>query len=491
MYATTSIYEDIAARSAGDIYIGVVGPVRTGKSTFIKRFMELMVLPAIDNRYKRERATDELPQSGAGRSVMTCEPKFVPAEAVRIVLSGQASANIRLIDCVGYLVPGALGASEDGSPRMITTPWDDKAMPFERAAEIGTRKVIAEHSTIGIVVTTDASFGELARENYVEAEMRVTAELKAQNKPFIVVLNTIHPYAAETMRLKSELEEKYLVPVIAIDVLNMQQSDIEGILSSVCSEFPVSRLSFRIPRWAAGLRRDSWIMAQIEEFIQSTASKNEKIRCVTENIQNNVCENFEARIENIDLKTGCIETNLYIDPSVFYRIIGEENGITIKSESDMFALLTELLAGARRVEQINAALRDQAQTGYAIITPEINDMKLSPPERTNDGGRHGVRISASAEAVHMLRSVMNAEINPIIGSEAECAAFFETLAEKYESSPAELLSTEIFGRTIADMLSDNIRVRLSGISDEHRERLVRLISKISNTKKGGLVVFWI
>lgn len=487
----SGIYEDISKRTNGDIYAGIVGPVRTGKSTFIKKFMELLVIPNIDNRFKKERAVDELPQSSSGRSIMTCEPKFVPNEAVKITLFENTIINVRLIDCVGYLVKDALGAEENGIPRMVQTPWSASPMPFERAAEAGTKKVIMEHSTIGIVVTTDGSITEIPRENYVPAEERVISELKQINKPFVILLNSTHPWADETTKLLEELEEKYCIPVIALDVLNLKMSDIENILSKVLYEFPVSEITYKIPKWAANLSKDHWLMTQIEDFILSSSNGEDRIRNVIDSLKSNVCDNFEPDISTIDLSTGMIITHIDIDNSVFYKIMSEENNISLKNESDLFILLTELLSAKTKFEAFNSAVSSALMTGYGIVYPTFNDLSLQAPEMMNESGKFGIRLKATATALHIIQSEISSETSPIIGTESECEIFYNKVLGQYENSPNDLWTTEIFGRKLSEMITDNIRTKLSSINDDTKQRMMKAVGKISNAKKGGLYIFWL
>ncbi len=486
----SGIYEDISKRTNGDIYTGIVGPVRTGKSTFIKKFMELIVIPNIENKYKKERAIDELPQSGSGKSIMTCEPKFVPNEAVELKLNENTGIKVRLIDCVGYLVEGAIGATEDGVARMVQTPWSNDAMPFEKAAETGTRKVIEEHSTIGIVVTTDGSITDIPRTSYVNAEERVINELKEINKPFVIILNTTNPSGDETSRLINEMEEKYAVPVIALDVINMNISDIENILTKVLYEFPVSEISYKIPKWVANLSKDHWIMEQVEDFIM-TSSKGGIIRKIIDNIKDNVCESFEPNISNISLSNGNIETIINIDNNVFYKIMSEENNITLKNESDLFTVLTELMREKKKVDSFNTGLSSAFISGYGIVYPDFDSYSLEAPEIINDSGRYGIRLKAMADALHIISAKITAEVSPIIGSQEECENFFNNVLLKYENDPASLWETEIFGRKLSDMMKDNIITKLNSVNEDTKQRLIKTVNKISNGKKGGLIILWL
>lgn len=487
----SEIYDDIAVRTGGDIYIGVVGPVRTGKSSFIKRFMELMVIPNIENRYKRDRAVDELPQSGSGKSIMTCEPKFVPNEAVSVNVGGNAKLNIRLIDCVGYMVKNALGAYEDGTPRMIRTPWTKDPMPFEKAAEIGTKKVIEEHSTIGIVVTTDGSISELEREDYVEGEERVVSELKAINKPFVILLNTRFPNDEKTKALKNELEAKYQIPVVVADVLQMSLEMITEIISKILYEFPVRDIMFRIPKWLGNLSDGHWLPKQITDYIHSSVGCGDKVRNVISSCSNVEGQNFKIDVANLDLSEGNITCEMHIGSDVFYKIISEENGVEIKTESELFTVLTSLLKEKGKVDAFTSARDEAARSGYGIVYPDFTLLDLKEPEIFSDSGRYGITLKAEAKALHMIESGIESEISPVIGSEAECEMFYSKLMELYDKNRQELWNTEIFGRKLADMMADNIRTKLGSISEDTKGRLTKAIRRISNTQKGGLLIMWL
>lgn len=489
--AETDLYKDISSRSGGDIYIGVVGAVRCGKSTFVKKFMELAVIPSIENKYKRIRATDELPQSGSGRMITTVEPKFVPNEAVKMNIGDGMELNVRLIDCVGYVVEGAIGDTEDGIPRKIRTPWSDEEMPFDKAAETGTRKVISEHSTIGIVMTTDGSFTDIPRESYIPAEERVINELKELNKPFVIILNTKYPYSNDTKKLRDEMMNKYSLPVIVLDVMGMTMEDVENILTEVLYEFPVTMTEFYVPRWVSNLPEKHYLITQINDFLSSLTASGRKIRCVRDALKGNVCENFDVYTQSADLSRGIIYGRIDIDPSVFYRIAGEENGVVIKSESDLYNLITELLASRNRTKSILSAMESAEKSGYGIVYPTVESFVLSKPEMTNDSGKYGIRLTAKAYSTHLITGEIISEINPVIGLESECEIFYGKLMEMYENDREKLWETEIFGRSISDMFSDDIHLRLTAIPEETKNRISRLVGKVSNAKKGGLVVFWI
>lgn len=487
----SEIYEDISLRTGGDIYIGVVGPVRTGKSTFIKKFMELLVIPNIENKYRKDRAIDELPQSGSGKSIMTCEPKFVPNEAIEINIIDGAPIHVRLVDSVGYLVNGAIGAYEGDVPRMVQTPWAEVAIPFEQAAEIGTRKVIENHSTIGIVVTTDGSIADIERREYVNAEERVVTKLKELNKPFVIILNSANPKSIETENLRDELEEKYSTSVIVMDVLNMDTDDLNKIFTKVLYEFPVSEVTYKIPKWVSNLSEEHWLMSQIEDYVFSSCGKNNCVRSIVSGIDSNVCENFDIAIDFMDLSCGNVVCDVKIENDVFYKIISDENDVSINNESDMFSVLTALLKNKKSVEAFNTAKNEAAMGGYGIVYPDMNSLEITEPEMFNDSGRFGISIKAKAKAMHIIQSDITSEISPVIGSESECEKFYDSLMDMYENKPQEFWDTEIFGRKLIDMMSDNIKLKLNTINEDTKQRMVKVTNKIANSQKGGLLIFWI
>ncbi len=398
-----SIYKDIAKRCGGDIYIGVVGPVRTGKSTFIKRFMETLVIPNISSEFVKERAVDELPQSAAGRTIMTTEPKFIPEEAVKISLADNASLNVRMIDCVGYIVPSSLGYVENNQPRMVMTPWFEKEIPFNMAAEIGTQKVINEHSTIGLVVTTDGSISEIPRLEYEEAEERVISELKQIDKPFIVLLNCVNPSSPNSMSLRAELEQRYNVPVVAVNCMEMDDEDIKLILSDVLFQFPVREVAISIPGWIASLQKDHWLKTALYGSIRDTADKIEHISQLKDNVMElGKCEYINrVQVDNIDLGSGAAKVNMEVANDLFYRILGETTGLEIADESALMPCMIELSDTKRKYDKIKSALDEVVATGYGIVMPALEELKLEEPEIVKQGGRYGVRLKASAPSIHI------------------------------------------------------------------------------------------
>lgn len=398
-----NVYNDIAQRTDGDIYIGVVGPVRTGKSTFIKRFMDLLVIPNIDNEFKRERAMDELPQSADGKTIMTTEPKFIPNEAVEIKLGGKASFNVRMIDCVGYIVDSALGHTENGEPRMVSTPWFENDIPFNEAAEIGTRKVIREHSTIGLVVTTDGSICGIPREEYVDAERRVIEELKAINKPFIILLNSTNPQAAPAQNLKAQLEEKYGVIVHALDCAQLSGGDINDIMENMLFEFPVVEMGINLPKWIDALDSEHYIKSSIFGSVRECVGGISKIKEI-EKLSNALGRNeyiTDARVNSIELGTGNALLGISVPENLFYKVLGETSGFEIDGEDKLITLMQELSRVKRDYDKIECALDQARQTGYGIVSPSIEELTLEEPQIVKQGGRFGVRLRASAPSIHI------------------------------------------------------------------------------------------
>ena len=413
-----TIYQDIARRTQGDIYIGVVGPVRTGKSTFIKKFMETLVLPNIDNDYKRERATDELPQSAAGRTIMTTEPKFVPNEAVEVKLGDNAVFKVRMIDCVGYIVPSALGYIEDEMPRMVTTPWYEEEIPFNLAAEIGTQKVIKEHSTIGLVVITDGSIGEIPRAEYEDAERRVIGELKQINKPFIILLNSVNPNAPETKRLAEELEGSYDVPVMPVNCINLNETTIREVIEKVLFQFPVKEIGINMPVWIDALENSHWLKSSVFGSITNAAKDVAKISQVKGMVSVLTGNEYiqSSAIESIDLGSGAVLIELKIAGDLFYKIIGETTGVIINDEGELISILRDLASAKKEYDKISGALSDAVNKGYGIVTPNIDELTLEEPEIVKQGGRFGVKLRASAPSIHIVRSKERKLLSDIYGS---------------------------------------------------------------------------
>ena len=484
-----TIYQDIAQRTDGDIYIGVVGPVRTGKSTFIKRFMESLVLPNIDNSYKKERAIDELPQSAAGRTIMTTEPKFIPNEAVEIKLADNAAFRVRMIDCVGYIVPSALGYIEDDNPRMVMTPWYDKEIPFNMAAEIGTRKVITEHSTIGLVVTTDGSIGEIPREEYAEAEERVIDELKEINKPFVILLNCTNPDSDSVRAMRGDMEKKYNVPVMPVNCVNLGEAEIKNIIETVLFEFPVKEIGVDLPDWICALDTDHWLHASLYASIHDAAKDIAKIREVRNAImgisQNENVTN--VAVTGVELGKGTATIAINVSPGLFYQILGETTGFDITGEGDLIDLMMSLSQMKKEYDKVKGALDEVNATGYGIVMPTIDELKLEEPEIVKQGGRFGVRLEASSESIHMLKCRVVTEINPLVGSEKQSEELVNYLLGEFEHSPEKIWDSNIFGKSLHELVTEELHNKLYRMPVDAREKLQETLERIINEGCGGLI----
>lgn len=485
----TSIYRDIADRTGGNVYIGVVGPVRSGKSTFIKRFMESLVLPNIEEGYKRDRARDELPQSAAGKTVMTTEPKFIPDEAVEISPSGAEKLKVRLIDCVGYLVPDAMGVLEDGRPRLVRTPWSDQAVPFTQAAEEGTRKVICDHSTIGMVVTSDGSIGEISRESYVEAEERVIGELRMLGKPFAIILNSSKPSSDSAVTLGHMLEEKYGVPVALVNCLELDKEDIVHILEMILNEFPVSEITAELPAWTAALDDLHPIRSEIKETIRNYAAKIGKIGHLREAFDEEHDNEFIETIEitDIDYGTGRARISISVKNGLFYKTLGEISGLDIGGEEDMLPLLCRLAEVEKKYSKVEEALNEVNEKGYGIVMPEVSELHLDEPEIVRKQNGYGVKLSASAQSIHMIRANIETEINPMVGSEQQSEDLVKYLLREFEESPASIWESNIFGKSLYELVNEGLHAKLEHMPQEARAKLSETLERIINEGSGGLI----
>ncbi|WNX82988.1 stage IV sporulation protein A [Agathobaculum sp. NTUH-O15-33] len=486
---SNAIYEQISARTGGDIYIGVVGPVRTGKSTFIKRFMETMVLPDMENVYKRERARDELPQSGTGRTIMTAEPKFVPEEAAEIALPDGGGCRVRLVDCVGYLVDGALGSMEDDAPRMVSTPWREAPMTLAEAAELGTHKVIGEHSTIGLVVTTDGTFTEIPRASYEPVEGRVIRELREIGKPFVVLVNSAEPQGEAARFACDSLREQYGVDPIAVDCLALDEAGIADVLQRVLYEFPVQEISFVLPRYVGSLPPSHPVQASIYHAIRSAARPGQCMRDIRA-MCGVLAENEyigRATVDQLALGTGQAQLRFDIPESVFYGIVGEQTGIHIGDAADLIAVLDDFSKVKREYDRIRGALDQVYQTGYGIVMPSVEELSLEPPEIVRQGGRYGVRLKASATSVHLLRANIKAEVNPIVGTEKQSEELVHYLLSEFEEQPEKIWDTNIFGKSLSELVREELSHKLSRMPDDARGKIRETLEKIINESAGGLI----
>ncbi|MGN0641235.1 MAG: stage IV sporulation protein A, partial [Oscillospiraceae bacterium] len=442
-----SIYSDIAKRTGGNIYLGVVGPVRSGKSTFISRFMNDLVIPNIPDEYRRERANDELPQSSAGKTIMTTEPKFVPEEAVSIQVD-DVKMNVRLIDCVGYIVPSAIGYIENEAPRMVITPWFDEEIPFNMAAEVGTRKVITDHSTIGIVITTDGSITDIPREEYEQAEERIISELNEINKPFVVLLNCANPDSPESKNLAGELSEKYQSRVIPLNCVDMDEDKIKEILGEVLLKFPVREVKIKMPRWISALDKEHWLKKDVFSCIKAAAAEihgiNDIKTCAESVLQCDYVKRAEAT--DIDLGTGSGVVDITLENELFYKILGEATGLELNSENDLMPCMIELANIKRRYERVKNALDEVEATGYGIVLPQMDELTLEEPQIIKQGGKYGVRLKASAPSIHMMSANITTEINPIVGSEKQSEELISYLLNDFEENPTKIWESNIFGK---------------------------------------------
>lgn len=489
MNTLTSIYEDIAARTAGDIYLGVVGPARTGKSTFIKRFMETLVLPSIDDDYRRQRARDELPQSGSGRTVMTAEPKFVPEEAVEIAMEGGGTFSVRLVDCVGYLVPGAVGQLEDGEPRMVHTPWFPQEIPMAEAAEIGTRKVIAEHATIGIVITTDGTITDLPREAYPEAEGRVIEELKALGKPFLILLNSAHPQGEAAQKLRAKLAEQYDVTCLAVSCLELDQQAVTEIIQAVLYEFPLEELQLFLPDWVETLPTEHPIRTALFQAIRAQAGKLVRIRDVKPAVAAmGQCELVTgASVTGMKLGSGCCQARLELPRSLFYDTLSQQTGFALHSDGELLALLERLAVVQAEHQKVAAAMEEVLATGYGIVIPEAEELELEQPEIIKQGGRYGVRLRAKAPSIHMIRADIQAEVSPIVGSEKQSEDMLGFLLEEFEGAPEKIWQSNIFGRSFHELINEDLATKLKHMPEDAREKMRLTLERILNEGSGGLI----
>lgn len=483
------IYKDIAERTQGDIYVGVVGPVRTGKSTFIKRFMELMVIPKIDNPHKKERAKDELPQSGSGKAIHTTEPKFVPNEAVEIDFEGGTKFKVRMVDCVGYIVKGALGYAEGETPKMVTTPWYDYEIPFEEAAELGTKKVINEHSTIGLLITTDGSITGIERSEYLEAEGRVVDELKSINKPFIMVLNSKNATAPETEVLAREIEEKYDVPVQVMDVLNMKEEDIASIFQRILKEFPVKEINIDMPEWIENLSSKHWVKINFMKFLKDMCKDIFKVRDINKSLLSFKEVDFldSAILNEMNMGEGTARVNIVPKHELFYKILGETCDCEINGENDLLTLMGEFSKAKVEYDKIAEALRDVKEKGYGLVAPQLSEITLEEPERIQHAGRYGVKLKASAPSLHFIKADIQTEISPIMGTEKQSEDFYESILEHFEKDKSQIWKSNMFGKSLEELVKEGLQNKLFRMPDDVQVKIQKTLQRIINEGNGSLI----
>lgn len=487
--AATNIYQEIATRTGGDIYIGVVGPVRTGKSTFVKRMMEALVIPHIENVYQRERAKDELPQSGSGKTIMTAEPKFVPEDAVEISPDGTAALSVRMIDSVGYMIPGAIGMEEDGQPRMVTTPWFPHEISMTEAAELGTKKIMEEHCSIGIVITTDGTITDISREDYVQAEGRAIQDMKATGKPFLVLVNSAEPNSAGAKALQKRLQDAYQVRCMCVNCLTLQEQEIRDILAGILYEFPVTEIQFFLPRWMDALPVEHAIKAALFEAMRRNAEKistlSEAEPALRQLCQLETVEDFTVR--SVDPGTGIVVCELGFPEALFYQVLTERSGFQVENDGDLMRLLAELASVKQAYDKVASALEQVRATGYGIVMPTPDEMRLEVPQIVRKGGNYGVKMKASAPSIHMLRADIETEISPIVGDEKQSEALLQYLLNEYEEDPEKLWDSNIFGKSVFELVNDGLGTKLRRMPEEARFKLQTTLSRIINEGSSGLL----
>ena len=485
----TKLYQDIAKRTDGDIYVGVVGPVRTGKSTFIKKFMDLLVIPNIDNEYKKERAKDELPQSAGGKTIMTTEPKFIPNEAIEITLDNNLKFKTRLVDCVGYLVDNAIGYLEDDMPRMVKTPWSEEEIPFEKAAEIGTKKVIEEHSTIGILVTTDGSITDIPREDYIKAEERVVNELKALKKPFVILLNSAEPNSEYTKQLAEKLSQKYSTTVIPTNCEYLNIDDINNIFSKVLYEFPINEIYIKFPKWIDGLSFDHPLKAELFNEIKDTFTDVNVLKDISTCCQKISKTEIISKTSVLDIKLGSGDATVEIElkSELFYKVLTEITGVDISNEGDLFSTISRLASTQKKYDKIAYALDEVERKGYGIVTPSIDDLVLDEPEMIKQGSRFGVKLKATAPSIHLIKTNVETEVSPIVGSEKQSEELVNYLLSEFESNPKEIWNSNIFGKSLHELVNEGLQTKLAKMPEDAQIKLQETLERIVNEGSGGLI----
>lgn len=483
-----NVYSDIKARTDGEIYIGVVGPVRTGKSTFIKRFMEQMVLPEMEDGHAKERARDELPQSAAGKTIMTTEPKFIPKEAVEIPLGDGVEAKIRLIDCVGFMVDGAAGHIENDTERLVKTPWFDYEIPFTQAAELGTRKVITDHSTIGLVITGDGSFGEIKRPSYMEAEEKTVRELKALGKPFLILLNSMRPYSDETKVLAGQMEEKYGVQVMPVNCEQLKKEDIRRIMETVLTEFPVAEMDFFIPKWLEILPQEHWLKIHVVQAVKELMKKISRMKDIGGELP--VPSDGPIRrikIRGMKMADGSVSVDIEVDDSCYYQILSDYTGVEIGGEYQLMQTLKRLAAMEREYEKVGDALSQVRLKGYGVVTPDRSEIVLDEPQLIHHGNKYGVKMKAQAPSINLIKAHIETEIAPIVGSEQQAEDLIEYIKANAKESEDGLWNTNIFGKSVEQIVGDGIQAKISQMTEDCQMKLQDTLQKIINDSSGGMI----
>ncbi len=485
----SNIYKDIAERTNGNIYIGVVGPVRTGKSTLIKQIMETLVLPNMENENVKARARDEMPQSASGRTVMTTEPKFIPEEAINIQIDEETSFKVKMVDCVGYLVDGAMGHTENGEPRMVMTPWSNDGVPFEVAAETGTHKVISEHATIGIMVTTDGSISEIPRESYLSAEKRVASELNAIGKPFVIVLNSAYPESEQTVAMAEEMSHTYKAPVLPLNCMDIGENEIKEILKSILHRFPIKELKVYMPSWIDVIGEGHSISKRMHNYVKTCATAISKIGDVKSCFSSPESDEglMKAEVRSIEAGCGSAIIDIKVPENVFYSILGESAKLDITDEKSLAKTITELSAVKREYEKIAEAIKSVNETGYGIVTPAKEDLTLEEPEIVKHPSGYGVKLKASAPSIHMIKADITTEVSPMVGSETQSEELVKFMLKEFEENPAKLWETNMFGKTLYELIEEGLTTKLSHMPDDARTKIAETLQRIINEGSGGLI----
>jgi len=483
-----NVYKDIQDRTGGEIYIGVVGPVRTGKSTFIKKFMDTVVIPNIPDGLSRERAVDELPQSAAGRTIMTTEPKFIPEQAVEVKIDEDALFHVRMIDCVGYIVPSAIGYIEEDQPRMVRTPWFDEPIPFNMAAELGTKKVITEHSTIGLVITTDGSISDIPRDEYEEAEERVIDELRQTGRPFVMLLNCVEPDTSSARALAGRLAEKYGVPVLPVSCAEITEQGIKEIIASVLYQFPVREIELEVPGWVTALEPTHWLYSSLVETLRSVSkiSRMCEVKGLLESVKS--CEYVrQVDVAHIDLGSGRSMAKLHLDPGLFYRVLSEKTELDIQDESQLLSTLLEMTQIKKTFSKLQQAYDDVLETGYGIVMPDVEELTLEEPQILRQNGKYGIRLKATAPSIHMMKTQINTEITPIVGSEQQSEELVMYLLKEFEENPVKIWESNIFGKSLHSLVNEGMHNKLYRMPVDAREKVRETIERIINDGCSGLL----
>lgn len=483
-----NLYKDIETRTGGEIYIGVIGPVRSGKSTFIKKFMDTIIIPNMEDEELKERTVDELPQSASGKTIMTTEPKFIPEQAVRVNMDNSAVFSARMIDCVGFIMPSAIGYIEGNEPRMVRTPWFDEPIPFNMAAELGTKKVITEHSTIGILITSDGSITDIGREEYEEAEERVVKEIEDTGKPYIMLLNCVYPKSDVAISLAKSMSEKYKIPVMPINCMDLTEEEIKGIITQILYMFPVNEVSYTIPTWVISLENDHWLKTSIINQIKDHAKITKVSEIHNMAVEVAKCDYIEdIVITEINLGTGNATATIKIDQQLFYKVIGEKTGIALSDDSSLYHHLIEMNEVKKQYEKLHEAWNQVNQTGYGIVTPDISELSLEDPVIIKQNGKYGIKLRAMAPSIHMMKTSICTEITPIVGSEEQSEELISYLMREFDEDPVKIWDSNIFGKSLHELVNEGMHNKLEKMPEDARNKVRETIERVINEGCNGLV----